>query len=1219
MASIRRIAVFVGLVVVVVVAAARLFPASTAPRSGISGTIIDLATERPLAGVRLSVGAAQAVTDADGRYHLPVAPGVHDVRLEAPGYIGMTHRYLSVAEDNETDLDLAMVPEHTDEAGAARIEAAFLRADEEAATRQAQVAAEVAANLAAGVDAQGIAPSAVTEPPPTLRVLMPDGAVVEMTVDEYLKGVVPFEMPPNWPAEALRAQAVAARSYAVSGAAHLDVGADVCTTTHCQAWSPTHYDSTDRAVEDTHGVTARYQGVIIRAFFHAHCDGRTRSTQESWGSDIPYCRSVACPCGYSSLYGHGVGMCQHGARALALEGFRYDEILKHFYTGVEVVGPASPTAHDASLSPTAGDQSTHYTFSVTYTSANGSPPAVANVVIDGRAHTLTLAPTQPERGRRYRLETVLPAGEHHYHFYLDDGAGHAVRLPATGEFAGPSVTPAGTPLAPAAEEGIGAGYVTFSTPADWAPGEHQGTAVGDVGDGALILAEGAASGTYTSPPIDAPLGFVALGVGWHAPTPGGSGMRLEVRTSPDGAAWGPWHEAEIDNEPDEGGATHSALLFGEGRALQYRVTLTAGPSGARPALEDLHFVCIDSRAGPSTQAAVATASSDVLSAAGEGEASVGMPAVIPRHGWGANEALMTAPPEYRPVTAMIVHHTATDDGGVDPAAMVRAIYYYHAVSREWGDIGYNFLIDKYGNIYEGRAGGSGVVGFHAAAYNWGSVGVSLIGNFVAADVPGPMRDALTVLLAAKAAEHWIDPLSQQHFIDRVLPTIMGHRDVGSTTCPGARAYALLPGLRSAVAAMLSSQPPMLRITAPASGAAVRGVVEIRAESSTPVGSAVLSIDEQAHGEPLSGGAFTWRWNTVGVAEGQHTIQIVAQTLGGQSFAAAQVHVDNTPPTGTATAPVWHYSTRVPITVTSPDAVAVQFSNGWVWEGEDLAHETGERVNDPEALNGVAWRGTAGGVLGWWYGPYALDLPTWANYQVYFRLKTPQPSGTTPLAFLDVVDNRSTRTYATRPLAGADFATPGYEEFPLDIVLGSIAPTYDGQPNGLEFRTWFQGVGDLYLDRVAVFCPPQPLPAEPWGVKPAEGEQIVLVRLLDRAGNAHDVPVRVQLDLTPPQVVEATGTSAVVRDTVSGLDPASAAWSSSTDGGRTWSPWRAVALPTVPTVPPTATVGITEDILLAAPEGTEGEIRLRVRNMAGHWLVLPARPVIPLIFRGQAGG
>ena len=107
-----------------------------------------------------------------------------------------------------------------------------------------------------------IAPSslelaAIGAAPETIRVLMTDGYAVTMTLDEYLKGVVPHEMPPSWPLEALKAQAVAARSYAATSRRHADANpeadADVCTTTHCQVWSPIHYDTTDRAVEATSG------------------------------------------------------------------------------------------------------------------------------------------------------------------------------------------------------------------------------------------------------------------------------------------------------------------------------------------------------------------------------------------------------------------------------------------------------------------------------------------------------------------------------------------------------------------------------------------------------------------------------------------------------------------------------------------------------------------------------------------------------------------------------------------------------------------------------------------------------------------------------------------------------------------------------------------------------------------------------------------------------
>ncbi|MBC7260963.1 MAG: SpoIID/LytB domain-containing protein, partial [Chloroflexi bacterium] len=106
----------------------------------------------------------------------------------------------------------------------------------------------------AKIQISGFQPSGVTRLPATIRVLMPDNTVVVMPLDEYVKGVLPKEMPPHWPMEALKAQAVAARCYAASAQRHAAQGADVCTTEHCQVWSPVHYETSDRAVDSTHNI-----------------------------------------------------------------------------------------------------------------------------------------------------------------------------------------------------------------------------------------------------------------------------------------------------------------------------------------------------------------------------------------------------------------------------------------------------------------------------------------------------------------------------------------------------------------------------------------------------------------------------------------------------------------------------------------------------------------------------------------------------------------------------------------------------------------------------------------------------------------------------------------------------------------------------------------------------------------------------------------------------
>ncbi len=182
----------------------------------------------------------------------------------------------------------------------------------------------------------------ITELPATRRVLMTDGTVVVMDMDEYLKGVIPKEVYTSWNQQALRAQAMAARCYAAITSKHNDVGADVCTTTCCQAWGPDHYATTDEAVEATSGHSLKYSGNIIQSVFFAHSNGYTKNNEDVWGgSPIAYLRSVPSPCGYDYYYGHGVGLAQWGSKNMADAGSTWQQIVCHYYTGITVDYPAS--------------------------------------------------------------------------------------------------------------------------------------------------------------------------------------------------------------------------------------------------------------------------------------------------------------------------------------------------------------------------------------------------------------------------------------------------------------------------------------------------------------------------------------------------------------------------------------------------------------------------------------------------------------------------------------------------------------------------------------------------------------------------------------------------------------------------------------------------------------------------------------------------------------
>src|SRR5512143_1114898 len=127
--------------------------------------------------------------------------------------------------------------------------------------------------------------------PGSIRVLMPSGQVVVMKLETYLAGVVGCEIGANGPLEAIKAQAVASRTYAASAHRHPELGADVCTTGHCQDWkrvAPVVAPEVFRAVSETWGVVAIHDGNLIDAFFFEPCDAHPRNSEVVVTPAIPY-------------------------------------------------------------------------------------------------------------------------------------------------------------------------------------------------------------------------------------------------------------------------------------------------------------------------------------------------------------------------------------------------------------------------------------------------------------------------------------------------------------------------------------------------------------------------------------------------------------------------------------------------------------------------------------------------------------------------------------------------------------------------------------------------------------------------------------------------------------------------------------------------------------------------------------------------------------------
>jgi hypothetical protein len=151
------------------------------------------------------------------------------------------------------------------------------------------------------------------------------------------------------------------------------------------------------------------------------------------------------------------------------------------------------------------------------------------------------------------------------------------------------------------------------------------------------------------------------------------------------------------------------------------------------------------------------------------------------------------------VKFLVVHHTATSADLDNPRQAIRNIQYYHAVRRGWGDIGYNYVIDQQGNIYEGRDGGKDVIGGHSREVNKVSVGISVLGNYQENDMPDAVLKALTKLLGSLADEYNLDVEDYDTYEGLSYPVLGGHGDYSATSCPGIYGRNFLPILRNLVA------------------------------------------------------------------------------------------------------------------------------------------------------------------------------------------------------------------------------------------------------------------------------------------------------------------------------------------------------------------------------------------------------------------------------------
>ena len=314
-----------------------------------------------------------------------------------------------------------------------------------------------------------------------------------------------------------------------------------------------------------------------------------------------------------------------------------------------------------------------------------------------------------------------------------------------------------------------------------------------------IAAADAAAGEWVTFQADFP--FWAIGASWNGDV--GEWPVINIQVSEDGATWSETvrvaAQTEDGGQPTRDDRLFTALVFTGGESfVRYQTTDIDGVPGV---VEGLEIVYIDPTDGPWVDD-LGTGSDAPLSILATND-TLAPPEVITREQWGANEDWRFAdfgeiwPPEYETVTHLIIHHTATANRPVDVPGAIRAIYYYHAVEQGWGDIGYNYLVDHNGRIYQGRYGGQNVIGGHSFQFAIGSSGISVIGNFMSTDLPVAAKSALVSICA------WVgrglDPLASSDFHQAPdLPVISSHRDVNATTCPGDFLWSRLPEIRQLV-------------------------------------------------------------------------------------------------------------------------------------------------------------------------------------------------------------------------------------------------------------------------------------------------------------------------------------------------------------------------------------------------------------------------------------
>ncbi|QHT56333.1 hypothetical protein GXP71_09750 [Cellulomonas sp. H30R-01] len=482
--------------------------------------------------------------------------------------------------------------------------------------------------------------------------------------------------------------------------------------------------------------------------------------------------------------------------------------------------------------------------------------------------------------------------------------GVALLLPAAGTLpAAAAPAPAAAPAAPAPAELVDLAVDEVPVAVAGTPAPTDGVAEPEVSAAlpdVVVADEVGARAVTDSVPVDP---YQTLGVTWSW-TSAPQDVEVSVRTRTDGE-WSGWVPLESDGvAPDPGtaeaardvragtesvwigGAEDVQLSFGAGAeaAQDVRLALVGPVDEARTATTgDTTDRSVDRSSRSTARAATAVLPAVTTPVPAAVTTAVAQPAIITREGWGAAPQRCTLDVAST-LLATVVHHTAGPNtySTVEQAmAQIRGDQQYHQDARGWCDIGYNFLVDKWGNIYEGRdnSGTQPVIGVHAGGFNTATVGISMLGDYSSITPSAGVQESVARLIAWRMASYHRDPGSTIGYTTLggensrypagtwlALPVVIGHRDVAFTACPGERGYAVLGAIKQRARDLIGGQIVNPALTA--TSIPVGGSVSVNGGTTSTMAWTLRVVDERTGvlvrtvtgATPPSGGTAIATWN-----------------------------------------------------------------------------------------------------------------------------------------------------------------------------------------------------------------------------------------------------------------------------------------------------------------------------------------------------------------------